>query len=266
MDTVKPHTYDVAAVRSALDSQGYIVLPDVVSKDVLARFARHIVEMYERAPKFKGGGMLTGHLNCFPGREARPAFDDVEAAGIVALAHELRPGRPNDVRVTLNFNLPGSVAQHRHIDGAYLDDFLICNVAVVDTTLVNGAIEVLSGSNREFLPFWKYAVTRQGRNAARLEMAAGDVLLRKSNLWHRGMPNQSSVPRPLLSYTFGEKSAPKGDPFEVNDGAPVFYPNWYATSRAGRAREQIFKTLPISYAAYRFVDSLRPGRRGYASW
>ena len=72
MDTVKPHTYDVAAVRSALDSQGYIVLPDVVSKDVLARFARHIVEMYERAPKFKGGGMLTGTSTASPAaRRAR---------------------------------------------------------------------------------------------------------------------------------------------------------------------------------------------------
>ena len=31
-------------------------------------------------------------------------------------------------------------------------------------------------------------------------------------------------------------------------------------------REQMYKTLPISYAAYRFVDSLRLGKRGYESW
>lgn len=266
MDTVMPHSHDVEALRSELDAQGYTVLRGMVSKGPLAEFARDICKMYEQAPKFKGGGMVTGHLNCFPGRAARGTFDELEAAGLVDIAHALRPGLRNDVRVTLNFNLPRSVAQHRHIDGAYLDDFLICNVAVVDTTLVNGAMEVLTGSNRQFLPFWKYALSLRRTQAVRLEMAAGDVLLRKSNLWHRGMPNASMAPRPLLSYTFGEKSAPESDPFEVNGGEPVFYPNWYATSRAGRARERVYKTVPISYAAYRFVDSLRPGQRGYESW
>ena len=57
----------------------------------------------------------------------------------------------------MNFNLPGSVPQHYHMDGLYIDDFLICNIAVIDTDLVNGAIDVLPGTNREFLPFWKYA-------------------------------------------------------------------------------------------------------------
>jgi hypothetical protein len=263
---VKPLSHDVSSVQRELEANGYAVLPGIVSRSLLEDFTRTILDMYERAPKFKGGGMVTGHLNCFPGRAARSAFDELRAAGIVELAEALRPGRPNDVRVTLNFNLPGSVAQHLHIDGAYLDDFLICNVAVVDTTLANGAMQVIPGSNRTFLPFWKYALTRQRRHATRVEMAAGDVLLRKSNLWHRGMPNTSATPRPLLSYTFGEMSAPAGDPFEVNGGEPLFYANWYNTSRAGRAREHMFKTVPISYAAYRFVDSLRPGKRGYESW
>jgi hypothetical protein len=170
------------------------------------------------------------------------------------------------MRVTMNFNLPGSVAQHYHIDGAYLDDFLICNLAVVDTTLTNGAIDLLPGTNREFMPFWKYALSRQYKKTTRVEMHAGDVLLRKSNLWHRGMPNKSNVPRPLLSFTFGEKGAPEGDPFEVNNGDFEFYANWYNTSRAGRARERTFKVFPLSYSAYRFASSVRHTKRGYEAW
>ena len=93
-------------------------------------------------------------------------------------------------------------------------------------------------------------------------MAQGDVLVRKSNLWHRGMPNNSSTARPMLSITFGELSAPASDPFE---GDITFYPNWYNTSRLGVLRERVFVAAPVSYSAYRFVKSLR-GNRGYASY
>jgi hypothetical protein len=68
-----------------------------------------------------------------------------------------------------------------------------------------------------------------------------------------------------LSYTFGEKTAPEGDPFEVNGGEPVFYANWYGTSRAGQIREQMYKKVPLTYAAYRFATSIG-NQRGYASW
>jgi ectoine hydroxylase-related dioxygenase (phytanoyl-CoA dioxygenase family) len=165
----------------------------------------------------------------------------------------------------MNYNLPGSVAQHYHIDGLYTDDFLICNIAVVDTDLVNGAIDLLPGTNREFLPFWKYAVNRTHRRSTRIEMRQGDVLLRKSTLWHRGMPNRSAQPRPMMSLTFGERSAPNVGLDAVFDGDIVFYPNWYSTSRMGVLRERVFATAPVMYSAYRFAKSLH-GNRGYSSY
>jgi hypothetical protein len=257
---------DVHALQQDIEQQGYAVIRDVVARQPLTEFARTVAEEFEKAPKFKGGGMVTGHLNCFPGRSARFAWDELNAAGVVGAVCAIRAGRPNRMRVTMNFNMPGSVAQHYHMDGAYLDDFLICNLAVVDTTLTNGAIDLLAGTHREFMPFWKYALSRQYKKSIRIEMQAGDVLLRKSHLWHRGMPNNSKVARPLLSFTFGEKSAPEEDPFEVNDGEFEFYTNWYTTSRAGRAREHAFRMVPLSYSAYRFAGSLRDSQRGYASW
>ena len=44
------------------------------------------------------------------------------------------------LRVSCNLNLPKSVPQHYHMDGVFAEDFMIANVAVVDTDLVNGAI------------------------------------------------------------------------------------------------------------------------------
>jgi hypothetical protein len=165
----------------------------------------------------------------------------------------------------MNYNLPGSVAQHYHSDGLYTEEFLICNVAVVDTDLDNGAIDVLPGTHRRFYKFWRYAVERKYRLTTRVPLRCGDVILRKSTVWHRGMPNHTATPRPMMAITFGEDGAPDGDPFAVNDGAPYFFPNWYAPTRLGRLRERAYVAAPITYSAYRFVRSLY-GNKGYSSW
>ena len=253
---------DLDGLPAALRDQGYAVLPGVISPDRLQQLADELGDAYAASEKFEGGGSLTGHLNCFPGSGARFVYDELIEAGIVDAVHRIREDRNNAIRATMNWNLPGSVVQHYHIDGLYTDDFVICNVAVIDTTLHNGAIALLPGSNREFMPFWKYSVQRAYRQTVRIEMAQGDVLLRKSNLWHRGMPNHSDSPRPMMSVTFGEASAPEDDPFE---GGIRFYPNWYNTSRLGVMRERTFVAAPLTYSAYRFVKSLR-GNPGYSSY
>ena len=256
---------DLADKQRRLDEDGYVVLRDVIDKDHVTDFSALIIDAYERAEKFVGGGTYSGHLNCFPGTDSRFFYDEIAAYGIVDAIHALRPTSSNDVRATLNFNLPDSVAQHYHIDGLYAEEFLICNVAVVDTDLANGAIDVLPGTHSRFYKFWQYALQRKYRLSVRLPMQRGDVLIRKSTLWHRGMPNTSSTPRPLMSLTFGEKAAPDGDPFGVHDGQLFFYPNWFNPSRLGRLRERTFVAAPLSYSAYRFVASLR-GNKGYSSY
>jgi ectoine hydroxylase-related dioxygenase (phytanoyl-CoA dioxygenase family) len=257
-----PSVVDLDRVPAELANQGYAVLRSVVSPDRLSQFREELLEAYARSEKFTGGGSITGHLNCFPGRSAAFVYDELAEAGIVEAVHRIRAGRDNSIRSTLNLNLPGSVPQHCHMDGLYVEDFLICNVAVVDTTVHNGAIALLPGTSRTYLPYWQYAMERRYRLSTQVEMAQGDVLLRKSNLWHRGMPNKSSVPRPMMSITFGELSAPQSDPFE---GEISFYPNWYSTTRLGVFRERAFVAAPLTYSAYRFVKSLT-GKRGYASY
>lgn len=256
---------DISEMQRCIETAGFFVIPGVVSRDRIAAFNTEILAEYEAAEKFAGGGSYTGHLNCFPGEASRFFYDEIAAAGLVDAVHSLRPSAPNGVRATLNFNLPGSVAQHYHMDGLYTDDFLICNIAVVDTDLVNGAIDLLPGTHRQFQKFWQYALQRKYRLTTRIPMQAGDVLVRKSTLWHRGMPNKSATPRPMMSLTFGERSAPDGDPFAVHDGQLFFYANWFNTSRFGRLRERTFVAAPITYSAYRFVKSLR-GNKGYSSY
>ena len=165
----------------------------------------------------------------------------------------------------MNYNLPGSIAQHYHMDGIYIADYIICNVGVVDTDLLNGAIDLLPTTHREFYPFWRYALERKYRLTTRVPMAQGDVLLRRSTLWHRGMPNRTTVPRPMFSLTVGERITPVEDPILSNPSEIQFYANWYGTSRVSVLREQVEVALPITRSIGRFGRSL-VGHRGYSSY
>jgi ectoine hydroxylase-related dioxygenase (phytanoyl-CoA dioxygenase family) len=256
--------------RQRLDEDGYVVMRGVVSPERLQRLGRDLTLEYERARStgvlFKGGGTLTGHLNCFPGAGSRFVYDELESAGVVELVRRVRPDIVDQVRATMNFNLPGSVAQHYHADDLYTEEFLICNVAVVDTTEHNGALDVLPGTHKRFYKFWRYALERKYLLSTRVPMQCGDAVLRRSTLWHRGTPNRSSYPRPMMAITFGERwSNPSDDPFTVNGGAAYFFPNWYSTGRLGQLRERVYVKAPITYSTYRFVRSLW-GNKGYSSW
>ena len=248
-----------------MDADGFAIIRAAVSRERIAEFNNAIQAEYAAAEKFRGGGSFSGHLNCFPGERSRFFYDELKASGVVAAIEAVRGERPKAVRATLNFNLPGSVKQHYHTDGLYLDEFVICNIAVVDTDLVNGAIDMLPGTHKQFYRFWEYAVQRKYRLTQRIPMQAGDVLVRYSTVWHRGMPNGSVTPRPMMSLTFGESVEPDVDPFTVHDGKMFFYPNWFNTSRLGQLRERTFVAVPKSYSVYRFAKSLR-GMKGYGSF
>lgn len=255
--------------KVAMDRDGAVILRNVVPSELLADFNEDLLEEFESMSSngglFEGGGRFSGHLNCFPGARARFVYDEARAAGIVDLVRSYRPDIADRFRPTLNFNLPGSVAQHYHMDDAFLKEFVICNIAVVDTDLVNGAIDVLPGTNRDWYPYWKFAVQRKHKLSTRIPLNRGDAIIRSSVLWHRGMPNRSATPRPMMAITFGEVENTTADPFATNDGDIEFYPNWFRTSRLGKLRERTFVTAPITYSAYRFATSLH-GDKGYASF
>jgi hypothetical protein len=257
-----------AHFRRSFSEQGYAIARSVVSRERLSGLRARIVEEFEAGKKsgklFSGGGGISGHLNCFPGEESRFVYEAIEGHGILGLITTILGGPPGKLNVGGNLNIPGSVVQHYHVDSPFLEGYMIVNVAVVDTDLVNGAIEVAPGTHRHFYKYWQFALERP--RGVRLSLSQGDVLVRTSNLWHRGMPNRSDAARPMVAFTFGDVRAqtPEGDPFRVNDGKILFYPNWYRPNLLGRIRERTFVTVPITYSVYRFARSLF-GNKGYAT-
>lgn len=158
--------------------------------------------------------------------------------------------------VGCNFNLPGSHTQHYHIDRPFTRDFMIANVAVVDTVIENGATELVPGTHKRFYKYTQFVLERCHRNGERVPMNRGDVLIRSSNVWHRGMTNQTSTPRPMLAMTWEDGGSNEPDPFSANGGKVRFLPNWFKPTRVGRIREQLFVKVPITYSALRFTRSL----------
>src|SRR5688572_1878031 len=108
--------FDVAQLKRDFAEEGFVVLRGVVSKEELSNVElglRAAYDDWQRSPEaFRGGGLMSGHLNCYPGRLVRGAVDELRSRGIFELSNALFPTHPRAVRVGLNFNLPGSVAQH----------------------------------------------------------------------------------------------------------------------------------------------------------
>jgi hypothetical protein len=255
-------------LRADFEEDGYLVFKGIVPKDQLSELRARVIDEFDRSKRsgqlLNGGGTITGHLNCFPGAEARFAYEALREQGMLDVIGAVyrKPFHPN--HVGCNLNLPKSATQHYHIDGVYLQDFMIANVAVVDTDLVNGAIDLVAGSHRQFYPYWQFSLGRLERRSRRIQMQQGDVLIRTSRLWHRGMPNRSPVPRPMFAVTFaaGESAIP--DPFSANNGKITFYENWYKANLVGRMTERTFVAAPFTYNALRFVRSIFTNK-GYAA-
>jgi hypothetical protein len=260
-------TADRDGLLRSFAENGYLAFENVVPKDKLSALADGILAAYERSKQsggmFSAGGTITGHLNCLPGLEGRFVYDALARSGIVDLVTGLT-ARPLQVTVAgCNVNLPKSLVQHYHIDGSFDDEFVIVNTAAVDTDIENGAIEIIPGSHRRPYEYWRFALERPYRFSKRVRMKQGDVLVRTSRLWHRGMPNRTRVARPMVAMTFNP-GVPPVDPFQVNGGHIQFYQNWYRTDWRGQLRERTYAALPITYSAYRFVSSLFGTLRNHA--
>jgi hypothetical protein len=87
-------------------------------------------------------------------------------------------------------------------------------------------------------------------------MARGDVLIRTSMLWHRGMPNLSATPRPMLALTWEDGGSSLDDPYAASNGQISFFPNRYQPTKLGMLRERAFVALPAIPLAFRFVRSV----------
>ncbi|HEX6240028.1 MAG TPA: phytanoyl-CoA dioxygenase family protein [Polyangiales bacterium] len=237
---------------------GYLHLPRVVDASALTELSRQLLAEYRRARHagelFSAGGTISGHLNCFPGAGARFVFEQVRDFGVLSVVRRLSDQAVRMPNVGCNLNLPGSHAQNLHVDGYAATPFMVVNIAAVDTTLINGAMEACPGSHRRDHKYWEFVLARYP--SVRLPLAVGDVVIRVSTLWHRGMPNRSDSARPMLALSWEDGGSTLDDPYTAHAGAIRFFPNRYGTNLAGELKERAFAALPGLGSGYRFLRSI----------
>lgn len=128
-----------------------------------------------------------------------------------------------------NTCLPGTLQQPLHVDSGQLwPDLkeatpaynLVVNVPVVDATAENGSTELWPGTHLDTTRTQGEDIKlsselEQRRRAAcqplQPRVPAGSVLIRDMRLWHRGMPNHTEQPRPMI--------------------AMIHWPRWWHTSK-----------------------------------
>jgi hypothetical protein len=249
---------DTNVLKRQFEREGYLLLESVVPTEPLARLSTEIIAKLHAdvtgGRLFAGGGSLSGHLNCFPGAQSRFIYEALERAGVFELVQALSQRPLRKPNIGCNLNLPGSHAQNEHVDGYAAEPFLVVNVAGVDTTLANGAMEIITGSQREDHKFWEVMLARLSRR--RVTMRQGDVVIRISTLWHRGMPNSSTAPRPMFAFTWEDGGSSLADPYLAHDGRITFLPNRFRTDWRGRLVERAFVAAPRLGTAYHAVRSL----------
>jgi hypothetical protein len=266
MDSAQPLTEPslgtaIDDLRRSFAEEGYLSFRGVVDEAPLAELTQRLLESFERVKAsgrlFSGGGTVAGHLNCFPGASSCFVEEILERRGILDVVRALSSVPLRKPNVGCNFNLPGSSAQNEHADGYAETPFLVVNVAVVDTDVGNGAMEILRGTHRRTYRYWELLLERPER--LRLCMRRGDVLIRTSTLWHRGMPNRTLRARPMFALTWEDGGSTHLDPYALHHGKITFLPNRHRTDWKGQLRERAFVAAPRLGTAVRMVQSLFEG-------
>jgi hypothetical protein len=256
---------EAEAARQRFERDGFVILRRVVPPGRLAALHAALSAEFERVRGsgeiFSGGGLVSGHLNCFPGAESRFVLETLQQRGVIDLVRQLHPAAVRLPNVGCNFNLPGSRTQHWHTDRPFDREFIIANVAMVDHTVENGATEVIAGTHKRLYKYTEFVFNKVARHSERVLLNRGDVLIRSSNTWHRGMTNTTSVPRPMLAFTWEDGGSNLQDPYSIHEGRIRFLPNWFKLNAAGRMRERLFVKVPLAYATLRLARSLLD--RGY---
>jgi hypothetical protein len=248
----------VEDLRRAFLDEGYVMLPGVLDPDPLAELGTKLSDEFDRVKEsgrlFTGGGLVSGHLNCFPGSASRFVHDVLAERGVFDVVRFFSEAPLRNPNVGCNFNLPGSNEQNEHVDGDPDRPFLVLNVAVVKTDLVNGSMEVLGRTHRKRHKFWELMLSEPERT--RLCMEPGDVVIRTSNLWHRGMANKGPVARPMLAFTWEGGGTDDIDPYSLYGGRVTFLPNRYHVDWKSRLRERAFVAAPRLGRTFLAVRSL----------
>ena len=86
-------------------------------------------------------------------------------------------------------------------------------------------------------------------------MDKGDILIRTSNLWHRGTKNSSKEPRLLFAFILKEKINKISNYDFLNNKELKIFNNIFKSNILGVIRENFYTRFSYFYILYRLIRS-----------
>lgn len=208
------------AAVSSIHEHGYVIIEDAVPKEPLRvlreRMDRDTEELLSYCDSIGGNPRERGHLQQGPPVSSEYVFAVVAMNQYVnRICNGLFNSRPRLTFYNGNTNCPGSTTQRLHMDGRHAtlepDPVAPTSSVVVDIPAgpmnkENGSIQIWPGTHVIRPPEGGPSVPNELEARRRLieepiqpETRVGDVLIRDTRLWHRGVPNRSNRPRHMIA-------------------------------------------------------------------
>ena len=234
---------DVGAMVAHFGDKGWLLTQTLRDDDAVARLQAWVAEvaawpddgdgwMHHRE-RTDDGPALCRSENIVPFHAA--LRDLLTAGSMLATASALLGEEAVLYKEKVNYKLPGGAGYAPHQDAPaypFVDHHVSCMVAVDDSTLANGCLEVVEAMHHEVLPTDDTGCVRTDLVATMewvpVEVPAGWTLWFHSRTPHRSGPNTSSRPRRALYPTYNARSE--------GDLRADYYREKQARFAAGRGR------------------------------
>ena len=220
----------LARAVAAMYADGMVVLEQVIAQSPLdklkARMDRDSAQLLAFCAQVGGNPRDRGHLQQGPPPYLEFLPEALVANALVAqvVKKVLGDGAYCEF-FNGNTNCPNSASQELHLDAAHPDlsalvaaptFAVVMNVVPQDVDEHNGAVELWPGSQQVVVatpvPELAYQQRRATSPPIRGVLRKGDVLLRDSRVWHRGVPNLSADYRHMIGLVFVSGSVAKRRP------------------------------------------------------
>lgn len=198
-----------------LEVHGYTIIPDALSSEVL-RTCREAFDAL-LTPLLKNPETTFPFGNCRLDLPLEPPFVEDQILANSKVVPLLDSILGNDAKLEYfasNTSMPGSEYQRVHSDNASLfpehqgtlpPHALVVNFPLVDFTLENGPLEIWPGTHRIPEHLRSSAVietTAAKSDPLPVLLPAGSAIVRDIRMWHRGTPNHTRTPRPMLALVY----------------------------------------------------------------
>ena len=246
------------SLRAAVDavrSDGFVVLNDVVDPAHLDILHERMIDDLDalRARPDAPYNWNAGNLQQDPPPFPPYLFSDVlQNPFVISVTSAVLGPRIKNVMYGGNTALPGDQRQPVHADVGHLWPIdvlesphpaaqLVVNVLTVDVSPENGATELWPGTHRELgvgigddIKISAQALEDRRAICAPIQptFRRGSMMIRDIRLWHAGMPNRTSAPRPMIAMIHTSEWLATGTPLVFPTGTESFFDHPVLTTAA----------------------------------